>query len=623
MKFKDIILEWLITENKEEIYKKYYSDINRDTFIRIIQGDPKSSVINDVINNIGKHSKLLLDMYKRGSLKLEDLPKANEYLTLVYQHNMPVDHKKVLTIPDLYNLVKDKIAKVQTSLVELIKLLETSEYSVKHNGDAWFIVQPKTEKAAAYLGVNTEWCTTWGKYCLNPDYKDRTPHFGTYSPQGPLYIIVNKENESDKYQLHFPSNQLKNPADSEISNRPNFFNERLEVKKYFFPTIYESNPSKDDIKRDLPRAKKFLDKADTTILLDGFVAYFGEVNPFVKALYDENYTALSEFLTDESIKDFSIYKGYFNIELANLPSSVDSYQDSISNLRISADNAHNNAWENESYQYNQEEGEETIGGYLSTYYEKNKEDLISTFGNACKTYEMFYGLFGKGIFDDEKIKDSYLDEYSNGTGASEAAAFNTMADEFEECLEVERGWSDNEIKFPIEKVIEFLLEKDVLSIDNLDSFIDDYIYHYDLPTEAYLDYPEYDYVYPTQEFMDGVFNEYFETIADKFNSALELNPEYGKECLTAKNKIADVVSKHFNQNGEFENHFVKIKLENSWIKTLDCDKGIEVVLTNKKTNETHKGYMQIDSVINYMNIEPLLENMSFSKILFEMKKGKN
>jgi hypothetical protein len=622
MKFKDIILEWLITENKEEIYKKYYSDINRDTFIRIIQGDPKSSVINDVINNIGKHSKLLLDMYKRGSLKLEDLPKANEYLTLVYQYNIPVDYKKIQTIPELYNLVKDKIAKVQTSLGELIKLLETNEYSVKHNGDTWFIVQPKTEKAAAYLGVNTEWCTTWGKYCLNPDYKDRTPHFTTYAPQGPLYIIVNKENESDKYQLHFPSNQLKNPADSEVGNRPNFFNERLEVKKYFFPTIYESDPSKDDIKRDLPRAKKFLDKSDTTILLDGFVAYFGDTNPFVKTLYEENVDALSEFITDESMEDFSFYEGNFTIELTNLPSSADSYQDSISNLRISADGAHNNAWENESYNYNQET-EEILSGYLETYYNENADELISTFGNICKTYEIFISAFGSDIYDNEEIKDSYLDEFSNGTGASEAAAHNALADEYEQSLEVDRGWSYHEVKFPIEKLIEFILEKEVLLIDNLDSFIDDYMYHYGLPTESYLDYPEYDYVYPTQEHMNKAFEKFFENKKKEIDDELEKSSSYSESCLTEKNKFIEIVSKHFNESSLFENEFVKIQIEKTWIRTFECDKGVKVVFTNKKTNETYDGYMQIESIINHMNIEPLFENMSFGKILFEMKKGKN
>lgn len=623
MKFKDIILEWLITENKEEIYKKYYSDIDRNTFIRIIQGDPKTVVIGDRIDNIGKHAKLLLDMFRKKTLKLEDLPKANEYLTLVYQYNMPVDYKKVQTIPELYNLVKDKIAKVQTNLGELIKLLGEEEYSVKHNGDTWFIIQPKTEKAAAYLGVNTEWCTTWGKYCLNPDYKDRTPHFRTYSPQGPLYIIVNKENESDKYQLHFPSNQLKNPADSEVGNRPNFFNERLEVKKYFFPTIYESDPSKDDIKRDLPRVKKFLDKSDINILLDNFVAYFGDVNPLVKAIAEENNDALLEFITDDNVKDLSFYSGNFIIEVSGLPSSADNYKDAISNLRISADGAHNNAWENESYQYNQEEGEETIGGYLSTYYEKNKEDLISTFGNVCKTYEMFYDFFGKDIFEDEKIKDSYLDEYSNGTGASEAAAFNAMADEYEESLDVDGGWTTSEIKFPIEKLIEYLLDKDVLVIDNLDTFIEDYMYHYDLPTESYLDYPEFDYVYPTQEFMDDVFENYFDLKKQSIDDELEKDSSYGEKCLTEKNKLVSVVTKNFNNNSTFENEFVKIDLGSSWIRSFDCEKGVKVIFTNKKTNETYEGYMQVDSIINHMNSEPLLENMSFGKILFEMKKGKN
>lgn len=620
MKFKDIILEWLITENKEEIYKKYYSDINRDTFIRIIQGDPKSSVINDVINNIGKHSKLLLDMYKRGELKLEDLPKANEYLTLVYQYNMPVDYKKILTIPELYNLVKDKIAKVQTNLSELIKLLDKEEYSVKYNGESWFIVHPKTEKAAAYLGVNTEWCTTWGKYCLNPRYKDRSPHFRTYNPQGPLYIIVNKENESDKYQLHFPSNQLKNPDDNEVGNRSNFFNQKLEVKQYFFPTIYESDPNKDDIKRDLPRVKKFLDKSDVDILLNSFIKYYGSDNPLISALNDEVIETLKELIIVNN-SDFSFTSGNFVIEVKDLPKNLDSYNDAIDNLRGYAQDAHNNAYENESYSYGTEG--ELIEGYLTNYYEKNKDNLISQFGNMCKTYDIFVNSFGADIYNDEKIKDKYLDEYSNTTGAAEASAYNALANEYEESLKISGGYSYNEIIFPIELLIEFILEKEILVIDNFNSFIDDYMYQYDLPSNDYFDTPEFDYVYPTQEYMDNVFDEYFESSADKITKALESDPKYGKECLEAKNKIAGITIKHFNEKNEFENEFVKIKINNSWVRSFDCEKGIEVELTNKKTNETYKGYMQIDSIINNMNIEPLFENISFGRILLEMKKGKN
>jgi hypothetical protein len=621
MKFKDIILEWLITENKEEIYKKYYSDIPRDTFIRIIQGDPKSSVINDVINNIGKHSKLLLDMYKRGNLKLEDLPKSNEYLTLIYQYNIPVDYRKVLTIPDLYTLVKDKIAKVQTSLSELIKLLDKEEYSVKHNGESWFIVQPKTEKAAAYLGVNTEWCTTWGKYCLNPKYRDRSPHFRTYNPQGPLYIIVNKENEADKYQLHFPSNQLKKPDDNEVSSRASFFNQKLEVKEYFFPTIYQSNPNKDDIKRDLPRAKKFLHKSDVDILLGGLIKQYGSDNSLITALYHEDSEYLTELISVDN-SDFSFDSGEFIIEVKNLPNKIESYNSAIRNLRYSAEEAYNNAYENESYSYGKDG--ELIEGYLVNYYEKNKDSLISDFGNICKTFEIFHGTFSGDIFNDEKIKDKYLDEYSSGTGAAQASAYNAKADEYEEILEVDPGYSYNMIKFSIGHLIEFILEKEISLIDNFNSFIDDYLYYHDLPTEDWFDYyPDDGYVYPTQEYMDDVFDDYFTTSANKIAAAKEMDPAYGEKCLEAKNKIADVVIKHFNQNGEFENEFVKIKLETAWVRTLDCDKGIEVALTNKKTNETYKGYMQIDSVINHMNIEPLLENVSFGKILSEMKKGKN
>jgi hypothetical protein len=77
------------------------------------------------------------------------------------------------------------------------------------------------------------------------------------------------------------------------------------------------------------------------------------------------------------------------------------------------------------------------------------------------------------------------------------------------------------------------------------------------------------------------------------------------------------------ENSTFENEFVKIQIEKSWIRTFECEKGAKVIFTNKKTNETYDGYMQVESILNHMNIEPLFENISFNKILLEMKKGEN
>lgn len=612
MKFKDIIFEWLITENKEEIYKKYYSDIDRDTFIRIIKGDPKTVVTGNTIDFIGKHAKLLLNLYKSNTLKIEDLPKANEYLTLVYHHNMPVDYKKIQSIPDLYNLVKDKIAKVSTSLVELIKLLGKEEYEVKHNGDSWFIVRPLTEKAAAYLGVNTEWCTTWGQYCLNPDYKDRTNHFMSYSPQGPLYIIVNKENESDKYQLHFPSNQLKNPADSEVSNRPKFFNERMEIKKYFFPIIYLANPDIDQIKEQLPKVKKFLDKNDTAVLMDAFMKHYGAENPLISALSNEDEYKFGEFVSSEY--PFSFRSGILEFEVRTLPKNVDEYSDYIKNLRYSANEAYNSIADGEYYEI-KNNGEEILNGYLNRYYDLNKTKLINDFGRLCESYDTFIEFIRNAdFFENEAILEGYVDEYSSATGAAAENAYNDEANSYEEILEID-GYTYREIKMPIEKVAEFIAEKEITRIDDLSEFMDGYLDFYDLPTESYFELPEHEYVYPSQEFMDKLFDDFFD---DKHETLLgSANPE----CAENTKKFYDIFTKHFNTSSEFENEFVKITIKSPWFKSYSCDNGIALTYLNKKTNEKYEGNMELESLINHMNIEPLFENISFKSILKEMKKG--
>lgn len=618
MKFKELIFEWVLVENKEEIYKKYYSDIDRDTFIRIIKGDPKTVVTNNVIDFIGKHAKLLLNMYKTGALKIEDLPKANEYLTLVYHHSMPVDYKKIQTIPDLYNLVKDKIAKVNTSLSELIKLLSKEEYSVKHNGDSWFVIQPLSEKAAAYLGVNTEWCTTWGQYCLNPDYRDRTNHFRTYSPQGPLYIVVNKENESDKYQMHYASNQFKNPADVEISNRPKFFNERLELKKHFFPVIFEASPSIEEIKEQLPKVRKFLDTNDASNLMKIFMSYYGNENPLIKALSEEDDDLIDELVKDSNLNASFVFRSsHLLVELKELPRSVDGFESAVSGLRYQANEAYNSVGDSEYY-YVRDSPKEALGGYLEAYYEAKKQDLIKSFGIICNEYDTFLNFAeNAGIFDDETVKEKYVDEFVNGTGASAESAYNDEANRLEEFLIVDKGWTYKEFKMPIEKVVEYVSDKLIVSVDNLDTFMEGYLDFFDLPSEDYWEYPEYDYVTPTQDFMNDVFDNYFDTQHE------DLLNNVDPECAENTRKFYDIYIKNFNNSDTFENEFVKITIKSPWFKSYSCEDGIALTYFNKKTNEKFDGHLSLENLINHMNIEPLFENLSFKNILREMKKGEN
>ena len=62
----------------EEIYDKYYTDIEKDIFYQIIQADPTSYVRGELY--VGNYSKWLLQMFKDKKLELEDLEKVTKYI---------------------------------------------------------------------------------------------------------------------------------------------------------------------------------------------------------------------------------------------------------------------------------------------------------------------------------------------------------------------------------------------------------------------------------------------------------------------------------------------------------------------------------------------------------------
>jgi hypothetical protein len=621
MKFKEIILEWLITENKEEIYQKYYSDIDRRLFLRIIQGDPKTVVVGDKMEKVGKHAKLLLNMYRNNKLTIEDLANAKEYLELIYKYNVSLNYNEIQTIPDLYQLVKDKMALVSTSLSKLISLLESNEYVVQHNGTKWFIITPITEKAAAYLGVNAEWCTTWGKYSLNPKHKDKTNHFNSFKKKDKLYIIINKENENEKYQIHFPNNEFKNAANSEVSSRRTFLKNNEEIKRYFFPALYETTSSKESVKSAISRGFKFLDESDMDIIREKFIEFFSKDNQLVSALHYEDEEMLNEFINTEEF-DFSFRHNSLEIEFKTLPNFLDSYERALNYLKSVANDSYSYVYDAEysDWSYN---SRDTLENYLTNYYEINKQSLISKFGNISKTYDVFVDHFIEGILEDDKIKDKYIDKFTDGTGAALSTACNEEVNKFESILEIDKGYSyrSSTVSASTEKLIDFIAEKEILLIEDIESFLEDYMYYYDLPDNDYFELPEYDYVYPDQEYMNEILDDYFDIIEEEINNELEDSAEYSKECLDKKNKLLNITGKHFNEKNIFENEFVIIELEKNWIRNFDCQDGVTVKFTNKKTNEVFNGSMQVDSLIDHMNIEPLFENLKFKNILKELKKG--
>jgi hypothetical protein len=253
-----------------------------------------------------------------------------------------------------------------------------------------------------------------------------------------------------------------------------------------------------------------------------------------------------------------------------------------------------------------------LKGYLEKYYEKNVSELKSMFAHLAVSFDKFYDRFISIIYDDEKIRDGYVSHASDASGSSLESACRDEIKRNEDYLDIDMGYSLKTITFPIENLIIYLGEKDIKLIPSLESLIDAYMYEYDLTNEDNFEQPEHDWGGPTQEQMDDLFEEFFENLSED----LESNPD----CLDDTTKFAEIYEKYFNNyNDTFENEFVKITIVDDRV---DCENGVKVNYLNKKTKETYGGFVKVDNIINYIQTEPLLENMSFGKILSEMKKGK-
>jgi hypothetical protein len=90
----------------------------------------------------------------------------------------------------------------------------------------WSIIVPETEESACYYGKGTKWCTAG----------NTNNQFNYYNRQGDLYILINKQDPSEKFQFHFESSQFMDVMDRQI-DLGEFFGDNDEVYEFFNKTI--------------------------------------------------------------------------------------------------------------------------------------------------------------------------------------------------------------------------------------------------------------------------------------------------------------------------------------------------------------------------------------------------
>ncbi len=605
MKF-EFLLEDLLTElSGEEIYKKYYSKIPYDVFLSIVQSDPQSKVKNDVIERIGRFGKLLISLYQKRGLKLEDLDKAKEYLSYAYKHNVTIDINKIKELGDIYELVKQYIIEDRKTLSEILKALPENEYDLLFNGNEWIIYHPKTERAGCYLGYNTEWCTTWGPLSLNPKHKERSNRFQTYSKDGPLYIMINKKNPDSKFQFHFESNQYMDKDDRRINTKEFLKDEsNQEILKFFFPSFF-GEVSKEQINLEFKRFDLLPDEWSMKLIEK---VTDNSDNPLVVAIVNNDEATLQTLISSDKLNNVPyIDDNYLILGVNELEEYAEEHYNNINYYESEADNG----WE---WVYNdvRDRGiddyiEDELIKYLQGYYEENKQTISDEIG--IDDFETLHRDFFENYKASDDIKDAFYTDIADLSYESYEQNNQNIVDREKEFLYIDYGY---EIRIPITHFIKFIIKKNIQVIDDesnweLFQMLDSYIRFYGLVTEFE---PAYDYEQKYPKYGD---NRNLQKETDNFFDRLINNPESSKRCSELRRQFNDIKKKYFNDGttSTFENDIVKVRLLSSEI---DCDKEmVNISYFNKNDKDEwsskKQGWVRIDNLVSILTNYKLFESV--------------
>lgn len=585
----------LLEATPEEIHSSYYNDIPFDTFKLISSSDPGTIVNGEQLKKIGKYTKLLLNMFKRNNLKLEDLPKAKEYLSYVYKHTVPLDANKIKTLADLYQVVKGYYVKDTKNLTDVLQAIDESEYKKIFQSENWTIFVPLTEKAACYLGVNTEWCTTWGSLSLNPDYKDRTNRFDDYNRTDKLYIIINNTNLNDKYQFHFPSKQFMDKEDKRIDSGK-FLEKHTDIRNFFFPSFIKDDLSQNEISLEIGRLS-VLSPSDATKLIERVSSKLAEVNPLIRAIIDRDEDEVNKLISDPEMSDTIDFNGSsISFYFEKLYGDLDSVNNTInyyeSDMQYSGDRIYDDVSNDDD-----EWKEKRLEGFFELYYKENTNILKSQYGII--SYEQFKTEFFDNFKNDNKINEEIYDEYVNVNVDAYDSECQELINDITKYISFET-YRDNRVDVNIGYFILFLGKEDIqLRTEYVEDLLSNYIDHYNIQTdyEGVYDYNRQEPKYEGD--IQFAIENYFDTIFDDFEGT--------QECTQLRLQLSNIIQKLFKGSTEFENDKVRVEIPNL---SIDCEnQSVNIKFWNKETDKRYEGAVKIENLSSYVTNYKLFESI--------------
>jgi len=155
----------------------------------------------------GSQKRFVEDLYKvADSLKAFDVKKNKGFW------KDPKDINQYKAIEDLRTAVdKYEGVKAKNEFKVSSKDVSEEDIDVVYEDSDWIVKVPKTREASCVLGRSTEWCTASQGEDNMFDHYTKSVYPGTK-----LYVITNKNDPTQKYQLHNDSNQFMDSKDNQI-----------------------------------------------------------------------------------------------------------------------------------------------------------------------------------------------------------------------------------------------------------------------------------------------------------------------------------------------------------------------------------------------------------------------
>ena len=218
---------------KDAIIPKDIEEAQKGAALNWIKGLMKKSgpslfgVWNSVLSDIGGAGRLPIRTYLENFFTWGDNPATKKFLVLKEPKRMMAldpqgvpqpreftitpmaDINKIESVKQLERIIRDAhepVRKYQEK--QQYKDAELGMNKIYEDGE-WEVFIPENRGAACELGKGTDWCTA--------AKGTTTDYYAEYhKPDDPLFVFINKENPTKKYQFHYGTSQFMDQHDNQI-----------------------------------------------------------------------------------------------------------------------------------------------------------------------------------------------------------------------------------------------------------------------------------------------------------------------------------------------------------------------------------------------------------------------